>query len=92
MPVMPSKTELLPADWSPATTSWGRLTLSLIPAARRADICRVSWNDRADCCADCIADMAALWRPDMVQGARDDVTEPSCGGKALKYSGRSAKE
>lgn len=89
MPVMPSKTELLPADWSPATISWGRLTLSLIPPARREDICRnrlIDW-------ADCSADRAALSSSsDIVQGAEDNVTEHSCGGKALKYSETSEKQ
>lgn len=63
--------------------------MSLIPPARREDICRNRLIDWADCSAD-----RAAYSPssDMVQGAEDDVTEHSCGGKALKYSESSAKE
>lgn len=49
MLVMPSKTELFPADWSPHTTSCGKSMFLLMPRARRLEICRRRSKDVCDC-------------------------------------------
>ena len=47
--VIPSRTELFPADWSPQTTSWGRLMRSPMPRERRLAICSSRLLDFFDC-------------------------------------------